>query len=154
MELRVVRQQVVAVPLAVVRRPTSAVALGRDIRSSLDKVWAVLRGQGVATGQNVVVYHGGLHDVEFGVEVHGPFEETADVKRSNTPNGDAAAITHWGEYSAMKPAYQALERWCDDNECRPTGISWEVYGDWAEDPAKLRTDIYFLLEPGSVTERS
>jgi Metal binding domain of Ada len=27
------------------------------------------------------------------------------------------------------------------------GTSWEVYGDWEEDPAKRRTDVYFLLEP-------
>ena len=26
-------------------------------------------------------------------------------------------------------------------------VNWEVYGDWDDDPAKRRTDIYFLLEP-------
>jgi hypothetical protein len=25
------------------------------------------------------------------------------------------------------------------------GTSWDVYGDWEEDPAKRRTDVYFLL---------
>jgi hypothetical protein len=24
---------------------------------------------------------------------------------------------------------------------------WEVCGDWADDPAPRRTDVYFLLEP-------
>jgi hypothetical protein len=28
-------------------------------------------------------------------------------------------------------------------------VSWEVYGDWEDDPAKLRTDIYFLLRPAA-----
>ncbi len=25
------------------------------------------------------------------------------------------------------------------------GPSWEVYGHWHEDPAQLKTDIYYLL---------
>jgi len=29
------------------------------------------------------------------------------------------------------------------------GVSWEVYGDWDDDPAKVRTDIYFLLRPAT-----
>ncbi len=30
---------------------------------------------------------------------------------------------------------------------RITGASWEVYGDWSEDWSKVRTDIFYLLEP-------
>jgi hypothetical protein len=26
-----------------------------------------------------------------------------------------------------------------------TETCWEIYGDWDEDPAKLRTDIFHLL---------
>jgi hypothetical protein len=26
-------------------------------------------------------------------------------------------------------------------------VNWEVYGDWADDPADRRTDVYFLLRP-------
>jgi hypothetical protein len=26
-------------------------------------------------------------------------------------------------------------------------VSWEVYGDWAEDAADRRTDVYFQLRP-------
>ncbi len=32
--------------------------LGTDIIRLLDKVWPVLRAQGVRTGHNVVIYHG------------------------------------------------------------------------------------------------
>jgi hypothetical protein len=28
-----------------------------------------------------------------------------------------------------------------------TVTDWEVYGDWEDDPARRRTDVYFLLEP-------
>lgn len=46
----------------------------------------------------------------------------------------------------MAPAYAALEQWCKDNGRRPAGVSWEVYGDWDDDPVRRRTDVYFLLE--------
>jgi len=26
------------------------------------------------------------------------------------------------------------------------GVTWEVYGDWHDDPAQVRTDVYFLLQ--------
>jgi hypothetical protein len=28
---------------------------------------------------------------------------------------------------------------------------WEVYGDWSDDPAKLRTDVLYLLKNGQKT---
>jgi hypothetical protein len=26
-----------------------------------------------------------------------------------------------------------------------TGVDWEIYGHWDDDPAKLRTDVFYLL---------
>jgi effector-binding domain-containing protein len=46
----------------------------------------------------------------------------------------------------MKPAHEAIHQWARENERRLTGTSWEVYGHWSDDPAKLRTDIYYLIE--------
>lgn len=94
-----------------------------------------------------MVYHGGLDDIEIGVEVESPFEETDDVRRSRTPEGEAAAVTHWGDYAAMQPAYSALEHWFESSGRRSSGVSLEVYGHWAEDPSERRTDIYQLLAP-------
>ena len=132
-------------PIAAVRRSSFRQALGRDIIESLDTVWPVLRAQQVIAGHNVVVYHGGLEDLEIGVEVLSPFEETAEVRLSATPAGEVAVATHWGDYAAMMPAYAALERWFEESGRRRTGVSWEVYGDWAEEPSERRTDIYFLI---------
>ena len=42
-------------------------------------------------------------------------------------------------------AYAALAQWCAANGRHQTGTSWEVYGDWADDPEQRRTDIYLLL---------
>ena len=41
--------------------------------------------------------------------------------------------------------YAALQRWCAASGRQQTGTSWEVYGDWADDPKQRRTDIYLLL---------
>ncbi len=46
----------------------------------------------------------------------------------------------------MRYATAALERWCREAGRRPAGVNWEVYGDWDEDPAKRRTDVYCLLQ--------
>ncbi len=47
--------------------------------------------------------------------------------------------------AAAQRAYSALERWCRDHGRSPAGVTWEVYGDWEEEPAKRRTDVYLLL---------
>ena len=131
--------------LAAVRGGTSRADLSRTIITLLDKVWPVLRGQHVRTGHNVVIYFGGLEHIEAGVEVFGDFVDTGDVRHSQTPAGPVVTTAHWGEYSEMSGAYAALGRWCAANGRRQTGTSWEVYGDWADDPRQRRTDIYLLL---------
>jgi effector-binding domain-containing protein len=131
--------------LAVVRGGASRVELGRTIVKLLDKVWPVLRGQGVRTGHNVVLYFGGLAHIEAGVEVFSDFVDAGEVRHSQTPAGPAVTTVHWGDYSEMAGAYAALARWCEANGRRQTGTSWEVYGDWADDPQQRRTDIYLQL---------
>ena len=115
-------------------------------------VWPVLREQHVRTGHNVVVYRGGdgsMMTIDAGVEVFTDFADSGEVRRRFTPSGDMATTAHYGEYSDMAAAYKAIEQWCSENGRRPAGVNWEVYGDWDDDPAKRRTDIYFLLEPAS-----
>lgn len=136
--------------LAGVRAVTTRQRLGSDIVRLLDLVWPLLRAQGVRTGHNVVVYYGGdggTLAVGVGVEVFTDFAGQGEVQRMSTPSGEVAATTHYGEYSDMGSAYAALEQWCAAQGRRPAGVNWEVYGDWEDDPAKRRTDVYFLLEP-------
>jgi effector-binding domain-containing protein len=137
--------------LAAIRSGTTRPQLSADIVRLLGEVWPVLREQGVSTGHNVVVYRGSDGDVllvDFGVEVLSPFEDRGQVRHESTPAGEVATTAHYGEYSDLGLAYSALERWCADNGRSPAGASWEVYGDWDDDPAKRRTDVYFLLEGG------
>jgi len=134
--------------LAAVRAQTTRQQLGTDIVLLLDLVWPVLREQGVSTGHNVVVYYGGEAGrltIEAGVEALTDFTDRGQVRHAATPPGEVAVATHYGEYSDLASAYAALDLWCRDTGRRPAGVSWEVYGDWEEDPAKRRTDVFFLL---------
>src|SRR5437588_12980831 len=137
--------------LAAMRGATSRAELPRTILKLLDAVWPVLRGQHVKTGHNVVLYFGGLAHIEAGVEVFSDFVDVGDVRHSQTPAGPAVTTAHWGEYSEMAGAYAALQRWCAANGREQTGTSWEVYGDWADDPKERRTDIYAALIVGGVS---
>jgi effector-binding domain-containing protein len=137
--------------LAAIREGTTHQQLSADIVRLLGLVWPVLREQGVRTGHNVVVYRGGDGDalvVDFGVEVLSPFEDRGPVRHVFTPSGEVATTAHYGEYSDLGLAYSALERWFVDHQRSPAGVSWEVYGDWEEDPAKRRTDVYLLVADG------
>jgi effector-binding domain-containing protein len=138
--------------LAAVHATTNQQRLSADILRLLDKVWPVLREQGVRTGHNVVVYYpgsGGSFTVDVGVETFTDFAGHGEVRPMSTPSGEVAVTAHYGEYSQMGSAYAALDRWCTGNGRRPSGVNWEVYGDWADDPAKRRTDVYFLLDPAA-----
>ena len=143
-EVRV--ETVAARSLAAAKAVSSRADLGRDIIRLLDMVWPVLRQQSVRTGHNVVIYRPPGLSIEAGVEAFGDFAETDSVHRSSTPAGRVATTAHWGDYSAMEPAYAALERWCADNGGRTSQTNWEVYGDWDDDPARRRVDIFFLLD--------
>jgi hypothetical protein len=46
----------------------------------------------------------------------------------------------------MGKAYDAIKAFCDTQRM-VAGVHWEVYGDWSEDPAKLRTDVYATVTP-------
>jgi effector-binding domain-containing protein len=134
--------------LAAVRAVTTAQRLGTDIIRLLDQVWPLLREQGARTGHNVVIYRpgeGGELVIDAGVEVPEGFTARGEVRPVDTPAGEAATTTHYGEYAELPAAYAALEQWCVTRTRQPSGTSWEVYGDWDDDPARRRTDVYLLL---------
>lgn len=143
--------QAAARPLAAIRAVTTQAKLSSDIIRLLNIVWPVLRDQPqVQTGHNVVIYYGGAGGVltiDVGVEVRGAVVSSGDVQLTATPAGEVATTAHFGDYSEMGGAYDALDQWCAASGRVRAEIAWEVYGDWEEDPAKRRTDVFFLLEP-------
>jgi effector-binding domain-containing protein len=91
---------------------------------------------------------------EVGVEVSGPFEAIDEVVYSSTPLGEVASTLHIGPYSNLGRAYDALAQWCKEHNRPRAKIYWEVYGDWNEDPDKLETEVFYLLEWSNNTSKS
>ena len=141
--------------LAAIHAATTQQRLSADIPRLVGQIWPVLREQGVRTGHNVVIYRGSpaALAIDAGVEVFSEFTGHGEIQPVSTPVGEVATTAHFGDYALMAPAYAALEQWWTGNERRPAGVSWEVYGDWDDDPAKVRTDIYFLLSPSRAEAR-
>jgi effector-binding domain-containing protein len=136
--------------LAVVRRRLKWSELGSNLIPLLDRVYVQVRAGKVAqSGLNVFVYRDGTKDsvtAEVGVEVSGPFEAKEDVVYSSTPFGEVASTLHIGPYSDLGSAYDALAQWCKEYNRPRANTYWEVYGDWNEDPAKLETEVFYLLK--------
>ena len=121
-------------------------------RDALDQVYAAgRRGAVQLDGQNVFVYRRVADasdeiDVDFGVGTTAPFAREGSVEYTVVPGGHVATATHWGEYSALGAAHDAIIAWCRSRDLRLTGTRWEVYGHWQQD-ATPRTDVYYLTEP-------
>lgn len=115
----------------------------------MDRVWTFIRGNGIESfGHNIWLYGppaDGQVDVEIGVQVVAPFRSEDGVVCSHTPFGKAAHAVHFGDYSELPRVHMAVTSWCRERGHVLAGRSWEVYGDWEEDTAKRRTDVFHLL---------
>jgi effector-binding domain-containing protein len=141
-------------PLAVVRVTTFPSRWPSEFMKSLDKVYKAKRdGKIKQIGHNVMVYYprgDNQVDIECGIEVPAAFDCYGEVFYSETPSGPTATITHVGPYHELGRSHKAIQDWIRQNNHQPTGICWEIYGDWHEDPTQLRTDIFHQLRsPGS-----
>jgi len=138
--------------LAAVSRKVAIGGVGAAWRPALDQVWKFLRTQpGLRTdGHNIFLYHhparrGDPMDVDFGVEVVREFSPSGEVKTVNTPAGEVAAVMHLGPYDRLGQTHDAIHAWAAANNRVFAGKSWEIYGDWNDDPAKLETTVMYLL---------
>jgi len=148
-------------PLLVVRRRATLPELSKVLPEACGVVWTFIRRAQVAShGRNVAVYLNDkldLMDLEVGVEVG--VDVTADgaaggeVTPSETPAGTVATTTHFGPYTGLAGAHEAVRQWCRDRQYRLAGPNWEVYGHWSDDPAKLRTDVFYLLSTDAMPAR-
>ena len=145
-------QPVSARILAAVRRKVALGEIGAVWRPALDQVWEFLRSQpGLRTdGHNIFLYHHPARrsdrmDVDFGVEVVREFSPSGEIKPVKTPAGEVAAATHVGPYDRLGQTHDAIHAWARDNHREIAGQSWEIYGDWNDDPAKLETTVMYWL---------
>jgi effector-binding domain-containing protein len=138
--------------LAAVRRQVSIGQVGEAWKPALDCVWEFLRSRPElrSDGHNVFLYHHPTArqlsmDVDFGVEVVREFEEAGEVRLVETPGGRVASALHFGAYNRMRETHDAIHRWAAAHGQSFAGKSWEIYGDWTDDVAKLETRIDYLL---------
>lgn len=139
--------------LAAVRRRVKLGEVGLAWKPALDQVWAFLRARlGLRTdGHNVFLYHhpsdrAAAMDVDFGVEVSRSFEPEGEVVLAEVPAGGVATAVHRGAYERLRQTHDAIHAWQARSGRRFAGLSWEIYGDWTDDPAKLETAVCYLLE--------
>jgi effector-binding domain-containing protein len=133
-----------------IRRKIRWNQIGEVAMPSLDKVWAHIRGEGITDfGHNLFIYRGMSPlgaEVSFGVEVPAPVGAPKGFVIDETPAGRTATLHQYGEYDKLVETNMTLRRWCDEQKLRLGNISWELYGDWDEDPAKVRTDVFYQLK--------
>jgi DNA gyrase inhibitor GyrI len=80
----------------------------------------------------------------FGVQVIRPFSDAGEVVCTETPAGEVAMTTHIGNYGKLAGAHAAINSWRAASG-RTSACSWEIYGDWTDDEAKLETQVVYLL---------
>jgi effector-binding domain-containing protein len=144
-------------PIAAVRAQTTWPELSATIHRLLDTVWAVVRSEPAnpgtprlahdAFGENVIVYLDRQPTIEVGVLVEDGFTPDGGLEPSKLPGGRVARGIHRGSYDGLPGAYDALHKWCADNGHIPTGVGWEHYGHWHDEPEHLETMIALVLQP-------
>lgn len=145
------REQTVA---AVIERVPQG-KIGTRVRPNLDKVYSFLTAYPeyrLGHASNILIYPAigdaaadGLITVAYGVEAERPFPPAGVIVCTATPAGRIATAVHTGPYDRLGETNTAITQWCRANGHALAGISWEIYGDWNEDPAKLETKVCYLL---------
>jgi effector-binding domain-containing protein len=137
--------------VAAVRAKVPISGIARAWKPALDQVWAFLKENGgLRPGHNLFLYHHAEHrneamNIDFGVQVARPFEREGNVQCVETPAGEVARTVHVGTYDQLGNAHNAIHAWCATNNRKIARASWEIYGDWHNNPALLETTIKYLL---------
>ena len=137
-----------ATPTAVIREETTWERFPTLWGELLDEVWTYVRGAEVQAGRNVMLYLDDVPTVEVGVELEGPFADPSGrVVASALPEGRAATTVARGAPSpeGIAAAHGAVVNWCDANGHGRTGVRWEVYDHWRDDPDSFETAVYWQL---------
>jgi len=136
--------------IAAARQRTTFKKVSSEIQDLLSHSWSLIRSTpGLREeGHNVAIYweQSGEGSIEVGVQVVREFEATEAVVCSATPAGEVARTAHFGPYNRLGPAHEAVREWCKSNGREFRLPFWEIYGDWSDDPAQLRTDVLYLLK--------
>ena len=112
----------------------------------LDQVHAnVTRPPGAPIGLNVMLYLTDEPQVEVGILLLAADSVGDPVQRSALPAGQVARTTHVGDYGQLDRAHAAVHAFCAERGLAMTGVRWEIYGHWSDDPAQVTTEVCYLL---------
>jgi len=126
--------------IAAARGPLTKNEISATMLGLLGRAWGFVKKNGVKTdGQNVAIYRKDV--IEAGPRVLEKFEGDCVA----TPSGLAAMTIHMGPYELLGSAHAAIREWCKTNGHEIEGTNWEIYGHHEEDPARRRTDVFYLL---------
>jgi effector-binding domain-containing protein len=150
MQYQVTVQHVAAQTTAVIRCQAKQADLSRVVPALCGEVWNYARAAGLPRpGRHVALYLDCVINLEVGAEMGQPFTGNDRVVCSSTLAGLVATTVHMGPYARLGDAHDAILNWCSANGHALAGPSWEVYGHWTDDPAQLRTDVFYLLQAAS-----
>lgn len=136
--------------LAVASAEVALAEIPGRIIGLFDQVYSWLPSSGLRQrGHNHALYRltgtEGVVIMQAGVPVSARFDPSDDVACITLPAVRAAHTLHRGDYAGLGRANAAVRRWCRERDLGTGGLSWEIYGDWHDDPARLETDIYVEL---------
>jgi effector-binding domain-containing protein len=122
-----------------------------DMRPNIQKLFGRVYAPGALTpghGHNFILYRDNTREgimMTVGVLDRQPGGADPEVKSVHIPGGRVITATHWGDYGQMKSTYDVLEAEIKAKGLKRLSKSLEIYGDWFDDPAKVRTDLYVYL---------
>lgn len=99
-------------------------------------------------GHNFILYSNETKEggtLLVGVLDRHPGGADPDVKVAHIPGGRVITAPHFGDYAKMGDTYDVLHAEVKARGLKRIWMSLEVYGDWSNDPANVRTDLYFYL---------
>ena len=117
------------------------------IRATFDRLYkpgALVPGH----GHNFILYSNETNEggtLLIGVLDRQPGGADPDVKAAHVPGGRVITAAHMGDYGRMRETYDVLHAEVKAKALRRIWMSLEVYGDWSDEPAKVKTDLYLYL---------
>jgi len=141
-----------AQPTLVVRKRASV----QQMPQILGQAWGAIiqyagRNGTAPAGPPFVGYHN-MDMQDLDLEIGFPFPKSlsgeGEVQAGELPGGKAAECLHVGPYDKIAAAYEAMQKWLDENGHTPTGIAYEFY---LNDPQttraeELQTQVVFPLK--------
>lgn len=125
--------------IAAARGPLVKGQVPATMLALLGQAWDFVKKSGIKTdGHNVAIYRRDM--IEAGARLLEKYDGAVE-----TPSGLAAMTIHMGPYQMLGNAHAAIREWCAANGHVLEGTNWEVYGHHEEDPARRRTDVFYLL---------